>query len=139
MKKQIITLCGLMVIGILSGCASGRLYESPVGSPAETSQIRIAEHVAVLSIDNEQVVSRMKFLYGPLPRTIVIKPGKHRYEITVQYYWNFRKWLWLNAESGKVYVLKYEIDKDSPRFWFEDGATGNVVGGLVGSDDEPIE
>jgi hypothetical protein len=72
---------------------------------------------------------------------ILFKPGKHRIGyLTTQ--WGGRyglMQLWFVAEPGKSYVTRQELGGSTFRIWIEDVATGERVGGIVGSADEPPE
>jgi hypothetical protein len=45
--------------------------------------------------------------------------------------------IWLVADPGKTYRLKWDWYEYKFRVWFIDDATGTPVGGVVGSQDEP--
>lgn len=46
-------------------------------------------------------------------------------------------YLWFVAEPNQRYAAKFEFDRLLSRVWIEDVATGERVGGMAGSNDEP--
>jgi len=72
---------------------------------------------------------------------LLFKPGKHRigYMATNLNGGFAMLDLWFVAEPGKAYVSRTEATWYSVRMWIEDAKTGERVGGVVGSADEPVD
>jgi len=67
-----------------------------------------------------------------------VLPGKHRVRLDYsKHRLHASANLWLVCEPGDTYVAKVRSVGYRIRFWFEDKRTGKVVGGIVGSSDEP--
>ena len=43
--------------------------------------------------------------------------------------------LWLDAEAGKSYIVRKRVEGYGVRFWVEDTATGQTVGGIEPGED----
>ncbi|GAB3092568.1 hypothetical protein [Lysobacter terrae] len=72
---------------------------------------------------------------------LLLKPGKHRigYLATTLNNAFARLDLWFVAEPGKTYASRADFEWLSVRIWIEDAQTGERVGGVVGSVDEPTD
>jgi len=140
--------CGFL-LGLVSGCASSRVrYEPPTGLPSELARIKTSGSSGVESIDDKQVMSFLRLTKpGAYPNEVVtLAPGNHRIHVVASGYQMPppHMWLWLKAEPGKDYVLKDEASKADGggfrvRFWLEDATSGQAVGGIAGSDDDPTK
>lgn len=69
---------------------------------------------------------------------VVLAPGKHTIRVRVRIGLSEGLAdLWLVAEAGKRYRVEKASSGYGFRAWFVDDETGELVGGSVGSDDEP--
>ena len=79
------------------------------------------------------------FLRDAVVDEVVLAPGKHRVGYTAMKLGGgfAQVELWFVAEPGKRYVSRSRMETYGAFVWIEDAATGQPVGGVIGSDDEP--
>jgi hypothetical protein len=92
------------------------------------------------AIDGKSIVSLLTKAI-PLkkpPQEISVLPGKHTLEIYYAkgQYQPITVDRWIVAEAGKTYWVQYNFDYTKVAIWIQD-SEGKLVGGVVGSDDEP--
>lgn len=94
--------------------------------------------LAVRSIDDKPV---SKWTERIVVDELLLKPGKHRIGyLATDLAGRFAVLdLWFVAAPGKTYVSRTEATRYSVRVWIEDAETGERVGGIAGSADEPAD
>ena len=103
-------------------------------------RVTLNKRVRIVKIDNktiEPLAALFDEFYTKQPK-IYIEQGKHIVDIQYEYGSLFANTkLWFVAESGKSYSAKAKTKSYSVFMWIEDDSTGEHVGGVVGSVDEP--
>jgi hypothetical protein len=131
---------------------------TPPPLTSDAAHIKIARdrprHVSLRfhRIDGEVPTLRGELLtggpYGGDTRPITVAPGKHKIIFAVaSRMYGGRSELWLVAQPGGIYSAHVQItgypDEHTAGYrfavWITDDATGNRVGGVRGSDDEPTD
>jgi len=125
-----------------SGCS---VYKQPINlqkNKAATIIPPTKQWGNVVYIDNvdgafPNVTSAM--LLSLYTKPLIVTEGKHIFRIGVQIgISGGTQELWLVAEGGKAYNIRTKTSNYKFRAWFEDAETNEMVGGLVGSSDEPL-
>jgi hypothetical protein len=105
--------------------------------PDEESQERKGT-VGIWMVDEEYTLHPFVVAFANGLGDVCVFPGKHRLHVRAS--WRsggVRSDIWLVAEQGGKYVIKAVAKHRYAKIWIEDEKTGEPVGGLVGSDDEP--
>jgi len=134
----VVTLAATM----LAGCTSTRpRYQQPAGDPSSLATLKMSQrHLGIFAIDGADALSVSQYVFSGqgFPESYYVTPGKHTV-LAIDGGRENSMTLWILAEPGKEYLLRMESGDHRYRMWFEDASNGRVVGGLVGSDDEPKE
>lgn len=128
-----------IVVSVLVGCATGRpSYQQPAGDSSSLATLRMSEKfLGIILIDGAVSMSMSQLVFSGYPGTYIVTPGKRRVR-AIWFKAENRMDLWVLAEPGKEYLLRGKFENGTRfRLWFEDTSNGKVVGGLVGSEDEP--
>jgi hypothetical protein len=128
----------------LLGCASRVImYEGKEIEAGKQAIIRVEQEdptdgfLGILSVDGRSTNS-IGHLFSGLATEVAVLPGKHTIFLRIDYPFSFAATkLWLVAEAGVVYVAKCSSKWNSVAIWIENERTGQPVGGVSGSDDEP--
>jgi hypothetical protein len=92
-------------------------------------------------VDGERTLNAFYyFLTQVRVEEVHVLPGKHRLIVRVEYPRSstFATGdLWLLAWPGDAYVIKVRSQGYAIYMWLENECTGQRVGGVTGSDDEP--
>jgi hypothetical protein len=136
-------LFGSVLMLAVAGCG-GSSYKQPTAENCAT--IRVDSEMAYISrVDGVSTTDRanrtargLGLLCGgdfPIGKLRVsVTPGKHT--IQVQSFSSVAE-LWLVAEPQTQYVVQVRGSKQGERVWIENPQTGQSVGGIKGSADEP--
>jgi len=144
----------LLLVGLAATQASAReprIWDLAQGSDQEAVVLHVqplfrkkgllgilqAEKMFVDQVDDRK--PKLNLIGTNLFDQVRVLPGKHRVVLRV-----IGKGgvgladLWFVAEPGKEYTARYETQYYLRfRAWIEDAATGELVGGATGSEDEP--
>lgn len=140
----------LLIVLSFTGCASIKVQMYP-GNPQTDQHAMIhgeritscvtAPRIQILRVDGTRTMSFFKFIIrgcSAWPDTAYVLPGKHVFSIFYpQAGFQFVQDIWLIAKPQEEYVIRHRFVGYSPQIWVEEEKTGKVVGGLVGSADEP--
>ena len=150
----------LLIVVILSlstlGCSSkARMYKGEQVDSSKQAVIRVYAptkeelayipdeelyerkgNIRIIKVDNTFTT----YLFILYIREVSVLPGKHL--LFLRESWRGGLWeayanLWLVAEPGEVYIIKTVAQNMRVKTWIEKERTGEIVGGIVGSDDEP--
>jgi hypothetical protein len=136
-------LSGIILMLAVGGCG-GVSYKQPTAE--NCAKIRVNSEMAYISrVDGASTTDRanrtargLGLLCGgdfPIGKLRVsVTPGKHT--IQVQSFSSVAE-LWLIAEPQTQYVVQVKGSKQGERVWIENQQTGQPVGGIKGSADEP--
>jgi hypothetical protein len=139
----------LLLIFAISGCAAtqkARMYSGEAVDANKQSVIRADRRAPntrfhIISVDGERTLTDFYyFLTQGRVEEVHVLPGKHRLITRID---NLRSNmhamgdLWLIAEPGESYILKARSQGYRVYMWLENERTGQRVGGVTGSDDEP--
>jgi len=90
------------------------------------------EKITITGVDNKPTAD---FFH---PNIVYVLPGKHNFTVKYKHSnWYASGNLWLVASEGKSYTIKSVIKGYNILLWMEDSETGEAVGGITGSEDEP--
>ncbi len=143
-------LIGMLMILTLTGCATPKVKMYP-GEEVEASKqavVRVNQRessrgkLGITKVDGNITVNMFKFLFngGKWAGEVYVLPGKHRIMARIDYGLSFAGGaMWLIAEPGETYLLKALSNGYAVTMWLENERTGQKVGGIIGSDDEPKE
>jgi hypothetical protein len=139
----------LLLIFTISGCAAtqkARMYSGEAVAANKQAVIQADRRAPntrfhITSVDGERTLSAFYyFLTQVRVEEVYVLPGKHRLITRID---NLRSSmfattdLWLIAEPGESYILKAQSKGYTVYMWLENERTGQRVGGVTGSDDEP--
>ncbi len=99
----------------------------------ESFLIDLERGVVIKTVDGRLTTN----IFSNPPKSVLLEPSRHY--LGIRYYFDNQSAygvLWLDAEPGKTYIVKFEAKGYHVRFWFEDEATGEIVGGIPGSEPE---
>lgn len=134
----------------LAGCAApvAKMYEGPMLAPSEQVIVRVesrgrtfaSERVDIQAVDDKQTLAMGEGIISSSSgaEAVYMLPGKHtlrlRYRgkgaaVTAN--------LWFVGEKGSSYLVRATQTGDGVKVWLEDEKTGQAVGGVRGSPDEP--
>lgn len=147
MKNLILVI--LLVSAFCHGCSIYK--QQPTNMPKEqTAKIVFpARNMFLYRVDGQSTGFFTKFI--PNIEPFIITEGKHTFKIKVIWHTEYSsplggnrlihyegiRHLWLVAEAGKTYKLCQLVSGRKFRLWFENARTKKIIGGIVGSDDEP--
>ena len=142
---------GMMVLLLgLAACAApvAKMYDGPMLAPSEQVIVRVesrgrtfaGERVDIQAVDDKQTLSFGEGITSSSSgaEAVYMLPGKHtlrlRYRgkgaaVTAN--------LWFVGEKGNSYLVRATQTGDGVKVWLEDEKTGQPVGGVRGSPDEP--
>lgn len=146
--KNIVLICGLL---LLAGCAAPvvQVYEGPTRAPSEQVIVRVeqrgrtmaSERVDIEQVDEKRTLSLGEGILSTASgaQAVYMLPGKHTLQLRYRGPGGVRvtAHLWLVAEAGGAYLVKAAQTGDGAKIWLEDEKTGQQVGGVRGSPDEP--
>jgi hypothetical protein len=114
------------------------MYSGGEVSPDKRAVIRVSHpssgKICIYSVDKKKTF----LLVATFPEEVYILPGKHNIVVETKFTFTYAfADLWLVAEPGETYVIKSLEKGDRVRMWIENERTGQPVGGVTGSSDEP--
>lgn len=95
--------------------------------------------LSIVQIDRRPVGCKAWLL--TCPSEVDVLPGKHEALLRFMNRLGQRAdvCVWFMAKPGKHYLAKFDrTDRDSLATWIEEAQSGATVGGICGSNDEPI-
>jgi hypothetical protein len=134
----------------VSSCATGpyKAYSGEDLPSSKVSKIKFTVYRshplfgALESAGIQQIDNTIVFVADDPSTEVHVLPGKHdidAYYATSGGMTIARASLWLVTEPGKIYVVKgKDVGGGKARVWIEEAETGKIVGGIKGSEDEPI-
>lgn len=141
------------VTPIVLGCATVPPYKAYQGEkkPSElaviqcdsehTSNMFVAldERLYISKIDGKSTFNLMHALSAnqEYPEQASVEPGRRYLELRYQGRGYAKMDLWLDAEAGKIYIVRKKAGGGKVRLWIEEKETGKVVGGIRGGEPEP--
>ena len=140
-KNMIFCLAIFVILSCSSGCATApyKAYSGPDLPRDKVARIIgeiktgvYPEKITITGVDNKPTAD---FFH---PNIVYVLPGKHN--LTIKYKhsnWYASGNLWLVASEGRSYTIKSVIKGYNILLWMEDSETGEAVGGITGSEDEP--
>jgi len=141
--SSFIAILILLLALTLSGCAGPRvvMYQGPELDAGKHATIRAIQQIpedGTLSIVSVDGVRTASFFSDPAGEVAVL-PGKHDVVVQMVYPFSYaREKLWLVAEAGERYVVKSRSPSwNTVAMRMENERTGELTGGVSGSDDEP--
>lgn len=159
MKWRLILLCVAGIIAFSSSAAASgepTIVDYTNGNAAEgitleiqavkkgRFELRSKQRLRVYAVDDTPVkepgllAKALMANLGENVDEVRLLPGKHRILLhatgKISCGWAY---LWFVAEPEKRYAAKFEFDRLQYRVWIEDMSSGEAVGGMVGSNDEP--
>jgi hypothetical protein len=138
----------LVLVLFLSGCIppqTQKMYSGPQLEPAKESTITTNDltgnpvpGLRISSVDGKKTVNIfIRWMTGSATE-VKVTPGKHDIGLLFNTGTSLhRQDLWLVACPGKTYDAKARYDENETQMWIEDPESGNRVGGIKGSADEP--
>ncbi|RLB28108.1 MAG: hypothetical protein DRG66_04220, partial [Deltaproteobacteria bacterium] len=140
-KNMIFCLVIFVILSCSAGCATApyKAYSGPDLPRDKVAKIIgeiktgvYPEKITITGVDNKPTAD---FFY---PNIVYVLPGKHNFTIKYKHSnWYASGNLWLVASEGKSYTIKSVIKGYNILLWMEDSETGEAVGGITGSEDEP--
>lgn len=139
-----------LIVFAITGCATPKVRMYP-GREVEASKqavIRVAQRgeswsqIGITKVDGKNTVNFFTYLFngGKWAGEVYVLPGKHRIIAQINNGPSLATGdIWLVAEQGETYVLKALTKGYAVSMWMENKRTGQKVGGITGSDDEPKE
>jgi len=138
----------ILVALAVSGCASTKVKMYPGKEVASNQQATIRTGplssslttMQIVRVDGKDTADFFAFLFhgGQRAGEVYVLPGKHNILVEMHLAFTYAMAdLWLVAEPGETYVIKYLSKGYRVRIWIENERTGRPVGGVTGSDDEP--
>ena len=135
----------------LGACAAPvvQVYDGPTLAPSQQVIVRVDQRGRTMAserVDIEQVDDKRTLGFGEGilsvatgAQAVYMLPGKHTLRLRYRGPGNVRVTanLWLVAEAGASYLVKATQTGDGAKIWIEDEKTGQPVGGVRGSADEP--
>jgi hypothetical protein len=135
---------------LLAACAApvAQMYEGPTRSPSEQVVLRVeqrgrtfaGERVDIQLVDDKRTLGTGEGIFSSSSgaQAVYLLPGKH----TVRLRYRgpgaaVTSNLWFVGEAGGSYLVRGAQVGDGVQVWIEDEKTGNRVGGVRGSADEP--
>ena len=156
-RAKVFIIVLLLTCIAIYGCAAPKIKIYP-GDKLEDSKHAVIRGdeieeeysgILILKVDDKWTINpflRPIYIDGAGAGEVYVLPGKHRLSIKVHYQISeAMASLWLIAEPGGKYVIKAIAngstiwDRRSVQIWIENERSGQAVGGIVGSDDEPNE
>jgi len=123
----------VLVVTSVVGCAT---YQAPEGADAAILR-GAARNVGVTSVDNFATCGCLRPEGVPEVR---LAPGKHTVHVVVMLgSWYAEGDLWFVPAPRGEYEVHYHAKDMKVALWIVDKETGQPVGGVKGSDDEPPE
>lgn len=137
----------ILTLFMIAGCAAPKvkMYSGDEVAPSKQAIIRVDPQntrgrLRIGSVDGKMTVNYFAFLFngGNFAGDVYVLPGKHIIgpHISDGPFVAVGR-LWVVAEQGETYILKSLTKELRVSFWMENERTGEQVGGIVGSDDEP--
>ena len=140
----------LLFVLSLSACTPSipqKMYRGPQLEPSQESTITTKSltgdpmpGLGISSVDGEMTITILKRWFTGSPAEVKVLPGKHDFRLIYNTGYSIRTAdLWVVACPGKTYVAKVrQVDVGTEiRMWIEEEESGNRVGGIKGSPDEP--
>lgn len=127
---------------MLAGCVSvdnSYVYRADADSQlGPSATVIVPEGVLVYEVDGKDA-SGGSYFNVKTASQLKLAPGKHvlRYGIEGPYQKFGSTKVWFVAQQARVYVVRFDADFYGFRTWIEDKESGQKVGGVVGSSDEP--
>jgi len=146
--KNIALVSGFL---LLAACAAPvvQMYEGPTLAPSQQVLVRVeqrgrtfaSERVDIEQVDGKPTLGTGEGILSAATgaQGVYMLPGKHTLQLRYRGPGGARvtAHLWLVAEAGASYLVKGAQMGDGVKIWIEDEKTGQPVGGVRGSPDEP--
>lgn len=135
-----------LILSICAGCAAPKvqMYPGPPRALEQQAEIKTMNfsrgRLGIVFVDDKFTVNFFTFLFNgnKWAASASVLPGKHtiraRYDIGNSFSLSD---LWWVADAGAIYILKAQAVGYGVQMWIEDERNGQIVGGIVGSSDEP--
>lgn len=140
---HVLCICVALAIAATARAGNDYIVDLTDGNADQSVSLDVAA-MRVYAVDDNPIKERGILIrlftpnLGEYVRELRLASGKHRVLMhatgKIGCGWVY---LWFVAEPGKRYVAKVEFDRLRYRAWIEESETQMLVGGNVGSSDEP--
>lgn len=131
----------LIYLLFITGCSQPILRMGVDGlSNNEISIIKTQnKNISIITVDGQRSVGLLTYMFSDWAGEARIKPGNHQLKIAYKKGQVISQYIYdLKTESGHTYLLKSHAGNLNASVWFEDIATGALVGNIIESSNEPI-